>query len=133
MLLKIFQIKIISKLKMEKENNIQNYIFRYKNKAEFESIDKDLYSTFHGAEIKNISVDNQGNINLRIEDFYNFNPGRTSVKGRIGEKHQNRGELGPYYIITVLKIPKEQWQKQCKKRNKNSIIILISFFVYLYL
>jgi len=78
---------------------------------EFESIDKDLYSTFHGAEIKNISVDDQGNLNLRIEDFYNFNPGRTSVKGRIGEKHQNRGELGPYYIITVLKIPKEQWQK----------------------
>ncbi|MBS6554251.1 MAG: hypothetical protein KH321_09970, partial [Clostridium sp.] len=81
------------------------------SKIEFCSIDKDLYSSFHGAEIKNISVDNQGNLNLRIEDFYNFNPGRTSLKGRIGEKHQNNGELEPYYIITVLKIPKELWQK----------------------
>lgn len=81
------------------------------SKIEFCSIDKDLYSSFHGAEIKNISVDNQGNLNLRIEDFYNFNPGRTSLKGRIGEKHQNNGELEPYDIITVLKIPKELWQK----------------------
>ncbi len=81
------------------------------SKIEFSNKDKDLYSTFHGVEIKNIYVDDQENLNLRIEDFYNFNPDRTSLKGRIGEKHQNNGELEPYYIITVLKIPKEQWQK----------------------
>ncbi len=95
----------------------QNYIELKRNrtikdcKIEFSNKDKDLYSTFHGAEIKNIYVDNQENLNLRIEDFYNFNPDRTSLKGRIGVKHQNNGELEPYYIITVLKIPKEQWQK----------------------
>ena len=81
------------------------------SKIEFSNKDKDLYSTFHGAEIKNIYVDNQENLNLRIEDFYNFNPDRTSLKGRIGEKHRNNQELEPYYIITVLKIPKKQWQK----------------------
>ena len=77
---------------------------------EFKNIDKDLYSTFHGAEVKNIRLDSQGNLNLRIEDYYNFNPNRTSVKGRVGEKLQNQTDLEPYYVITVLKIPKEVWK-----------------------
>lgn len=77
---------------------------------EFKDIDKDLYSTFHGAEVKNIRLDNQGNLNIRVEDYYNFNPNRTSVKGRVGEKLQKQGDLEPYYVITVLKIPKEVWQ-----------------------
>lgn len=70
----------------------------------------DLYSTFHGAEIKNIYVDSEENLNLRIEDFYNFNPDRTSVKGRVGEKLQKQGDLENFYVITVLKIPKTIWQ-----------------------
>lgn len=78
---------------------------------EFSNLDKDLYSTFHGAEVKDIRVDSEGNLNIRIEDYYNFNPGRTSVKGRVGEKLQNQGDLEPYYVITVLKIPEEVWQK----------------------
>ena len=78
---------------------------------EFTNIDKDLYSTFHGAEIKNIFFDSEKNLNLRIEDYYNFNPNRTSIKGRVGEKLQKQGGLEPYYSITVLKIPKEVWIK----------------------
>lgn len=78
---------------------------------EFSNLDKDLYSTFHGAEVKDTRVDSEGNLNIRIEDYYNFNPDRTSVKGRVGEKLQNQGDLEPYYVITVLKIPKEVWQK----------------------
>ena len=77
---------------------------------EFTALDKDLYSSFHGAEIKNIFVDSEENLNFRIEDYYNFNPNRTSLKGRIGEKLQNSGQLKPYYIITVLKLPKKIWQ-----------------------
>lgn len=76
---------------------------------EFSNLDKDLYSTFHGAEVKNIRLDAQGNLNMRIEDYYNFNPNRTSVKGRIGEKLQKQGKLEPYYVITILKVPKEVW------------------------
>lgn len=77
---------------------------------EFSNLDKDLYSTFHGAEVKDIRIDNQGNLNKRIEDYYNFNPNRTSVKGRIGEKLQKQGKLEPYYVITVLKIPEKVWK-----------------------
>lgn len=77
---------------------------------EFSNLDKDLYSTFHGAEVKDIRIDNQGNLNMRIEDYYNFNPNRTSVKGRIGEKLQKQGKLEPYYVITVLKIPEKVWK-----------------------
>ena len=76
---------------------------------EFSNLDKDLYSTFHGADVKNIRLDAQGNLNMRIEDYYNFNPNRTSVKGRIGEKLQKQGKLEPYYVITILKVPKEVW------------------------
>ena len=74
---------------------------------EFTALDKDLYSSFHGAEIKNIFVDSEENLHFRIEDYYNFNPNRTSLKGRIEEKLQNNGFLKPYYIITVLKLPKK--------------------------
>lgn len=81
-------------------------------KTELEHIKERLFSTKKPAEImnneiKNIFVDSEENLHFRIEDYYNFNPNRTSLKGRIGEKLQNNGFLKPYYIITVLKLPKK--------------------------
>ena len=98
---------------------------------EFTALDKDLYSSFHGAEIKNIFVDSEENLNFRIEDYYNFNPNRTSLKGRIGEKLQNNGFLKPYYIITVLKLQKKsdnpvfKYQSLKNARKSRSFIFLI--------
>jgi hypothetical protein len=74
-------------------------------KIEFSNIDKDLYSTLHGAIVKDIQLDSQGNLTLRIEDFYNFNKGRTSGKGQLGERLQNEGKLENYYVIILIKIP----------------------------
>lgn len=66
----------------------------------------------HGAEIKNIRFDKERkNILCTIEDFYNFNPNRTSVKGRIGYKLQKQGDLMPFYVIINVKIPKSVWDK----------------------
>lgn len=77
---------------------------------EFQSNDSDLYATLHGADIKNIRFDKaRKNILCTIEDFYNFNPDRTSLKGRIGYKLQEQGDLIPFYVIIDVKIPKSIW------------------------
>lgn len=71
----------------------------------------DMYNALHGAEIKDVKIDNQGNLIMRIEDLYNFEPNRTSTRGRTGERLQNKGDLKNYYIIILIKIPKEQLPK----------------------
>ncbi len=71
----------------------------------------DLYNALHGAVIKDARTDTQGNLTLTVQDLWNFNKGRTSVKGRIGEKLQNEGSLENYYIIIDIKIPKEELEK----------------------
>lgn len=71
----------------------------------------DLYNSLHGAVIKDARTDTQGNLTLTVQDLWNFNKGRTSVRGRIGEKLQNEGSLENYYIIIDIKIPKEELEK----------------------
>ena len=44
-----------------------------------------------------------GEVSLKVEDFYNFNKDRPSLKGRVGEKLQNQGDLENYYIIVDIK------------------------------
>ena len=44
-----------------------------------------------------------GEVSLKVEDFYNFNKGRTSGRGRFGERLQDRGDLENYYIIVDVK------------------------------
>ena len=65
---------------------------------EFTNLDADLYNSLHGVLIKNIKL-NDKIISFRIEDFYNFNNGRKSLRGRVGEKLQNKNDLENYYII----------------------------------
>lgn len=77
-------------------------------KIEFTNIDPDMYAAFHGAELKNIHLDKNGNLHVRLEDIYNFNPGRTSVKGRIGRKLQENGTITPYYIICHIIVTKNE-------------------------
>ena len=43
---------------------------------------------------------------MRIEDLYNFNPNRTSARGRIGERLQNEGKLINFYNKILKKIKK---------------------------
>ena len=71
----------------------------------------DLYNALHGANIADATFDKNGNLNLVIEDLYNFNQGRTSVRGRLGEKFQNQGSLIPYYVKVNVKITKEELDK----------------------
>lgn len=73
----------------------------------FESNDSDLYASFHSAGVKNCKFDSDGNLRLQVIDFYNFNEGRTSVKGRVGRKLQELEDLEPYYIIVKVKIPQK--------------------------
>ncbi len=88
------------------KNNINN-IRKNKNipetKIEFE--EGDLYNSLHGALIKGIHLQDDGTLILRIEDLYNFNEKRTSVRGRLGRRLQLEGHIIPYYIIILVKIP----------------------------
>jgi len=101
--------------KIEKSNGLFAFILGHKNELSdkkqiisgeilFESNDSDLYASFHSAGVKNCKFDNNGNLTLQIVDFYNFNEGRTSVKGRVGRKLQELGDLEPYYIIVNVKV-----------------------------
>ncbi len=73
------------------------------------------YITFHGSEIYDAHFDDDGNLILRLEDYYNFNPDRKSVKARVGHKLQKQGDLKPYYIIDLIVIPKEKLEKYFDK------------------
>lgn len=70
--------------------------------------DGDLYNALHGAMVKDVKFDSDGNLIMRIEDLYNFEPKRTSIRGRTGERLQNIGKLENFYIIILIKIPKEE-------------------------
>ena len=61
-----------------------------------------FYKSFYGANVKDIKYKN-GEVSLKVEDFYNFNKDRPSLRGRIGEKLQNQGDLENYYIIVEIK------------------------------
>ena len=69
---------------------------------EFDGPDSDLYNSLHGAKVKDIKYKN-GEVSLKVEDFYNFNKNRTSGRGRFGERLQDRGDLENYYIIVDIK------------------------------
>ena len=79
-------------------------------KIEFTNIDEDLFSTFHGAMIRKAYIDYNGDLIITLEDYYNFNPDRTSVKGRVGYKLQKQGDLIPYYVIVNITIPRKMYE-----------------------
>ena len=71
----------------------------------------DMYNALHGAVIREAQIDVQGNLNIQITDVWNFNKNRPSLRGRLGEKYQENGELTNYGILIIIKIPQEKWQK----------------------
>lgn len=107
---KIVESNTIKRFLIKNMKNIRIFGKTDDTTIEFTSDDSDLYATLHGAEIKNIKFDkNRENILCTIEDFYNFNPNRTSAKGRIGYKLQQQGDLSPFYVIINIEIPKSIW------------------------
>ena len=108
--------------KIEDSNALKNFIFdniteltqnnRLAQNKEiiFQNDDADLYSTLHSVAAKNVFLDKEYNIHLNIEDLWNFNPDRPSVKGKLGKYLQDNGALSPFYIIIDIIIPKYKWQ-----------------------
>lgn len=91
-------------------NDFINGNIIYDEKIEFTNVDRDLYSTFHGATIRMAYLDKNNNLIVTLEDYYNFNPGRTSLKGRIGYKLEKQGDLIPYYVIVKLVVPMKKYE-----------------------
>ena len=70
----------------------------------------DLYNSLHGAQCNNVKLNKNGDITMSIRDFYNFESGRTSLRGRIGEKLQNQEEFINYFLVIDIKIPSSIWK-----------------------
>ena len=71
----------------------------------------DMYNALYGAVIREPKMDVQGNLNIQITDVWNFNKNRPSLRGRLGEKYQENGELTNYGILILINSPQEKWQK----------------------
>ena len=101
----IAQSKSVRRFYNENLGNIMSNNMPKSSELVFDSSDGDLYGAMHSVAIKNIMLDKNNNLHFEIHDFYNFNPNRTSVKGRVGYKLQKQGDLKPYYIIIKVVVP----------------------------
>ena len=81
----------------------------------FESDDSDLYAAIHGCWFKNIHIDSNQNLQIRVEDLYDFNKRFTSVKAVVGRYLQDTRMLIPFYLIVDLTIPEKKWNNKCDK------------------
>ena len=68
-----------------------------------------LRNAYHYADIINIKLDSNDNLYALVVDTYDFNKFEDNPLVKKGGEYQDKGKLEPYYNITVLKIPKEQW------------------------
>lgn len=59
------------------------------NEAKITFKEGDLCNALHGATFNNIQLHKNGDITMNARDFYNFEPNRTSFKGKLGYELQS--------------------------------------------
>lgn len=69
-----------------------------------------MYEAVHGSRFKYAHVDNEGNLHIRVEDFWNFELRWTSAKAVLGRYLQDADKLVPYYLVINLKIRQDVWK-----------------------
>lgn len=78
--------------------------------------DENFYHALHNADILNMHINKQGNVDLLITDVYDFNDEKKSSDLiKLAREHQLRGDLIPYFIVYRVVIPKSK----IPKLNKN--------------
>lgn len=82
----------------------------YEKAVPFESVDSDMYAAVHGTVFKDVKIDENDNLCLRVEDFWNFELRFSSAKAVLGRYLQDSKRLIPYYAIINLKISKDVWK-----------------------
>ena len=93
-------------------NLLTNSIKKMKNNISVEGSlkfkDKNFYYAIGHADIKNMHINRNGDIDLLVTDIYDFNPNSPSDLIRVGRERQERGEITPYFIIYHVTIPKNR-------------------------
>ena len=93
-------------------NLLTNSIKKMKNNISVEGSlkfkDKNFYYAIGHADIKNMHINRNGDINLLVTDVYNFNPNSPSDLIQVGRERQERGEITPYFMIYHVIIPKNR-------------------------
>lgn len=63
------------------------------------------------ADIRDMHINKNGDIELYIADVYDFNEGETSDLVRVGRNRQDKGEITPYFYAYRVIIPKDELRK----------------------
>ena len=93
-------------------NLLTNSIKKMKNNISVEGSlefkDKNFYYALGHADIKNMHINRNGDIDLLITDVYDFNPNSKSDLVQVGRERQEKGEITPYFMIYHVIIPKNR-------------------------
>ena len=68
-----------------------------------------LLNAYHYADIINIHIDKENNLNALVFDTYDFNKFDPNPLAQKGGEYQDKRKIEPYYSIAILKIPENVW------------------------
>ena len=69
------------------------------------------------ADIRNMHINQNGDIELYIADVYDFNEGETSNPVRVGRDRQDKGEITPYFYAYRVIIPRKEKEQILKDKK----------------
>lgn len=102
-------LKILQDYEKAMENNLS-----VDDSISFE--DKNWHNAIGNADIKNMHINKNGDIELYVTDTYDFNDGETGAVA-VGRDRQEKGEITPYFDIYHVIIPKQMKDKILKNRK----------------
>ncbi len=92
--------------KLKKYNKAMNKNYFINESINFE--DNNWQNAVGHADIKNMHINKDGDIELYITDVYDFNEGEKNPLVRAARNRQEKGEITPYFSIYRVIIPKEE-------------------------
>lgn len=92
--------------KLKKYNKAMNKNYFINESINFE--DKNWQNAVGHADIKNMHINKDGDVELYITDVYDFNEGEKNPLVRAARNRQEKGEITPYFSIYRVIIPKEE-------------------------
>ncbi len=69
------------------------------------------------ADIRNMHINQNGDIELYIADVYDFNEGEASNPVRVGRDRQDKGEITPYFYAYRVIIPRKEKEQILKDKK----------------
>ena len=69
-------------------------------------------------DIRNIEIDKQGNLHVKVYDTYDFNKENKTTANQAGYEQMHKGNLVPYFTIHDVLIPKDELDKIWNKGNE---------------